>query len=53
MVNIFKREPSPPLILAYAAVQGVFVGGISYYYEAQYPGIVVQAVRRQLWWWSA
>ena len=44
MVNIFKREPSPPLILAYAAAQGVFVGGISYYYEAQYPGIVVQAV---------
>src|ERR1700712_310848 len=32
MVNIFKREPSPPLILAYAAAQGVFVGGISYYY---------------------
>ncbi len=44
MVNIFKREPSPALILAYSAVQGVFVGGVSFYYEAQYPGIVVQAV---------
>src|SRR4051794_23255582 len=44
MVNIFKREPSPALILAYSAVQGVFVGGVSFYYEEQYPGIVVQAV---------
>ena len=43
MVNIFKREPSPVLILAYALVQGVFLGGISAYYEAAYPGIVVQA----------
>ena len=29
LVNIFKREVSPPLVLAYAAVQGVAVGGIS------------------------
>jgi len=43
MVNIFKREPSPVLILAYALAQGVFLGGISAYYEAAYPGIVVQA----------
>lgn len=28
-VNIFKKEPSPPLMLAYAAFQGLFVGGIS------------------------
>jgi uncharacterized YccA/Bax inhibitor family protein len=44
MVNIFKKEPSAPLILAYAAAQGVFVGGISYTFEFIYPGIVVQAV---------
>ncbi|WP_411721208.1 Bax inhibitor-1/YccA family membrane protein [Mycetocola sp.] len=44
MVNIFKKEPSAPLILAYAAAQGVFVGGISYIFEAMWPGIVVQAV---------
>ncbi|NYD66811.1 Bax inhibitor-1/YccA family protein [Agromyces atrinae] len=44
MVNIFKREPSPALILAYSAAQGVFVGGISAWYEAISPGIVVQAV---------
>jgi uncharacterized YccA/Bax inhibitor family protein len=44
MVNIFKKEPSAPLILAYAAAQGVFVGGISYIFEAMWPGIVIQAV---------
>ncbi len=44
MVNIFKRQVSPGLVLAYAAVQGVAVGGISAAYEGQYRGIVVQAV---------
>jgi uncharacterized YccA/Bax inhibitor family protein len=32
LVNTFKREPSPALILIYAAVEGVFVGGISMIY---------------------
>jgi uncharacterized YccA/Bax inhibitor family protein len=44
MVNIFKREPSPALILGYSAAQGLFLGGISAYFEATYPGIVAQAV---------
>ncbi|WP_165069746.1 Bax inhibitor-1/YccA family protein [Marisediminicola senii] len=44
LVNIFKKKPSPPLILSYAAVQGVFVGGISGIFESMYPGIAVQAV---------
>jgi uncharacterized YccA/Bax inhibitor family protein len=44
MVNIFKREVSPPLVLAYAAVQGFAVGGISKVYEVAYSGIVTQAV---------
>ncbi len=44
LVNIFKREPSPALILAYAGAQGVFLGGISSFFEAMYPGIVTQAV---------
>ena len=45
MVNVFKREPSAALILAYAGVQGVFVGGISAWYEMMYGGgIVAQAV---------
>ncbi|HEY9424886.1 MAG TPA: Bax inhibitor-1/YccA family protein, partial [Microterricola sp.] len=44
LVNIFKKEPSPALILAYAAAQGIFVGAISATYEALYDGIVIQAV---------
>jgi uncharacterized YccA/Bax inhibitor family protein len=44
LVNIFKKKPSPPLILAYAGVQGLFVGGISSFYEASWGGIVLQAV---------
>ena len=44
MVNIFKKEPSAPLILAYAAAQGVFVGGISFIFEQFASGIVIQAV---------
>ncbi|MCL2802541.1 MAG: Bax inhibitor-1/YccA family protein [Micrococcales bacterium] len=43
-VNIFKREPSPALILAYAACQGVFLGGISKFYEEYTAGVVVQAL---------
>ena len=44
LVNSFKRNPSPALILAYGAVEGVFVGGISKFYENAYSGIVAQAV---------
>ncbi|NUU16832.1 Bax inhibitor-1/YccA family protein [Cellulomonas humilata] len=44
LVNAFKKEPSPPLILLYAAAQGVFLGGISQFYESFYNGIVGQAV---------
>ena len=29
LVNIFKKEPSPALILTYAAAQGLFLGGFS------------------------
>ena len=36
LVNIFKKEPSPALVLAYAGVQGVFVGGISAWYETSF-----------------
>jgi uncharacterized YccA/Bax inhibitor family protein len=44
MVITFKRVISPPLILTYAAVEGVFLGGISFYYNLNWPGIVFQAV---------
>lgn len=44
LVNAFKKEPSPALIVAYAACQGLFLGGISGFLEGMYPGIVAQAV---------
>lgn len=44
LVNIFKKQPSPALILSYAAVEGVFVGGISNFYSQFGDGIVPQAV---------
>ncbi|MGB8649983.1 MAG: Bax inhibitor-1/YccA family protein [Mycobacteriales bacterium] len=43
MVNIFRREVSPPLVLAYAACEGVFLGAISKAYEGYYGGIALQA----------
>jgi uncharacterized YccA/Bax inhibitor family protein len=44
LVNIFKKKPSRALVLSYAAVEGVFVGGISSFFETSFPGIVSQAV---------
>jgi uncharacterized YccA/Bax inhibitor family protein len=44
LVNIFKKKPSPALVLAYAAVEGVFVGGVTNFFETLYPGVAVQAV---------
>ena len=44
LVNAFKKEPSPLLIILYAAFQGLFLGGISGIFEAQWAGIVSQAV---------
>lgn len=44
LVNSFKKEPNPALILAYSACQGLLLGGISMLLEMQFPGIVLQAV---------
>uniref|UniRef100_UPI00398A3B2C Bax inhibitor-1/YccA family protein n=1 Tax=Conyzicola sp. TaxID=1969404 RepID=UPI00398A3B2C len=44
LVNIFKKKPSRGLILAYAAFEGLFVGGISAIFESRLDGIVPQAV---------
>lgn len=44
LVNAFRREPSPALIIAYAALEGLFVGGFTMFLEAQFPGIAMQAV---------
>jgi uncharacterized YccA/Bax inhibitor family protein len=45
LINSFKREPSVPLILAYGAAEGLFIGGISSVFaQTYYGGIVMQAV---------
>ncbi|HAN23951.1 MAG: hypothetical protein CMH36_01500 [Microbacterium sp.] len=45
MVVIFtsRKKVRPALIFAYAAFEGLFVGGISAYFEFIWPGIVLQA----------
>lgn len=43
MVNIFKKQVSPALVLIYAGCEGVFLGGISKVYDAAYHGIALQA----------
>ena len=44
LVNIFKKQPSPPLVIAFALAQGIFVGGLSRVVEANAPGIIFQAL---------
>jgi uncharacterized YccA/Bax inhibitor family protein len=45
LVNSFKRVVSPALVLAYAVLQGMLLGGISKTFDAMFGGgIVVQAV---------
>jgi uncharacterized YccA/Bax inhibitor family protein len=44
LVVSFRRKVSPGLVLAYAAIEGVFIGMISKLFENFYEGIVVQAV---------
>jgi uncharacterized YccA/Bax inhibitor family protein len=39
-----RRNISPGLVLVYAAIEGIFIGMISKYFETYYEGIVVQAV---------
>jgi len=44
LVNIFKKQPSAPLVLAYGAAEGVFLGGLSRVVENNFPGIIFQAL---------
>jgi uncharacterized YccA/Bax inhibitor family protein len=44
LVISFKQSTSPALVLSYAGLEGLFVGGISGVYEDFYDGIVAQAV---------
>lgn len=44
LVNSFKRNPSPALIVLYTVAQGLFLGGISRVYETAWNGVVPSAV---------
>ncbi|MGL4339599.1 MAG: Bax inhibitor-1/YccA family protein [Rhodoglobus sp.] len=44
LVNIFKKQPSPGLVIAYAVAEGIFVGGLSKIVELNAPGIIFQAL---------
>jgi uncharacterized YccA/Bax inhibitor family protein len=44
LVTVFKKTWAPVTTPVYAALQGVALGGISVVFEANYPGIVSQAV---------
>jgi uncharacterized YccA/Bax inhibitor family protein len=44
LVNTFKKQPSPALILAYAGLEGLFLGGLTRILDTMYPGVGLQAV---------
>jgi uncharacterized YccA/Bax inhibitor family protein len=44
MVTIFKRKWAQYTVPAYSVAQGFFLGGISYYYNQAYDGIVLQSI---------
>jgi uncharacterized YccA/Bax inhibitor family protein len=44
LVIAFARITNPVVIGAYAVVEGVLLGLVSKFFEARYPGIVIQAV---------
>ncbi|MFM8495840.1 MAG: Bax inhibitor-1/YccA family protein [Planctomycetia bacterium] len=44
LVICFKHTWSPIVAPVYALAEGLFLGGVSASFEAQYPGIVIQAV---------
>lgn len=44
MVNTFKKQPSPALILAYAGLEGFFLGGLTRILDGMFPGVGLQAV---------
>ena len=43
LITIFKKTWAGVTAPAYAVLQGLFLGGISAIFEAQFPGIVIQA----------
>lgn len=43
-IAIYKPAYTPYLVPAYAVLEGAFIGGLSAFFEARYPGLVMQAV---------
>jgi uncharacterized YccA/Bax inhibitor family protein len=44
MVTTFKMEWAPVTAPIYALLEGLFLGGVSAFFNARYPGIAIQAV---------
>jgi len=44
LVVCFKKTSAPYVAPIYAILEGLFLGGISAYFEARFPGVVIQAV---------
>ena len=44
LITIFKKTWAPVTAPMYALVEGLFIGGISAWFEMRFPGIVIQAV---------
>ena len=44
LVTVFKKTWAPFTAPLYAALEGLFIGGVSAIFEQMYPGIVMQAV---------
>lgn len=44
IVTVFKKQWSPVTAPLYSVLEGLALGGISAFFEAQFPGIVIQAV---------
>lgn len=44
LITVFKQSWAPVTAPIYSLLEGLFIGGISVLAEAQYPGIVIQAV---------
>ncbi len=44
LIATFRQKPSVPLYFLYAALEGVFLGAISKFYEVRFDGIVTQAI---------
>ena len=40
----FSKKIRPAAVIAYAVIEGIFIGAISFFFEYQYPGIVMNAV---------